>query len=118
MAVLVKGCSSFRKKEGEDRMVAGISYQMTAVENKADEFRWLYLAEKNGRQIKIAVQGDPEGIIGTISGLNSKKGEIKFALVLVNPQNEQMNYMWDRIAGEDEAYISAAQGSLMGAAAD
>lgn len=110
--VLVSGCSSFRRKEG-DGFVPGISYQLAGADMNSEQFRWLYLAEKQERQLKISVAGDPEGVIGHISGLKSKKGETGFAFVVNSPVNSQLDYLWDRIAGEDECSLSNAQGGLV-----
>ena len=109
--VLVNSCSSFRRKEG-DSSVPGMCYQLAGADMNSEQFRWLYLAEKQKRQLKVSVGGDPEGVIGHISGLHSKKGETRFAFVVNNPANSQLDYLWDRIAGEDECSLRNAQGGL------
>lgn len=108
---LLDGCSSFKAKQGDGHMY-GLTWRLKAADSKADDFRWLYLGEKSGRQCKLAISGDPEGVIGTLSSVRSTKGDISFNFVTSNPEDSQIAYLWARQVGADEVSISAAQGAL------
>lgn len=107
--VSVGGASTLTKKEGDGKRY-GLSWRLKSNESTKEIAGWLFHAENSGRQVKLARQGDPEGVIGTLSTVTGKNGELRCNFVLLPCTTSQFEYLWDAVNGEDELIVSAAQG--------